>query len=93
MMMDGFVYTNFVEQDEPVRKRLYKQSYDALKHLKLEYPDFDNWYKNLFINDCTLANDRDMLLCLYGCNIAGISVLKFSENKICTLYVVDMYRR
>jgi predicted transcriptional regulator len=76
--------------------KIFDKLYDFLSDLKSEYPFFNNWLikvRNELIN----SDGRILLLC-YEKNIfdlKGIAILKKSkkENKICTLRVVDDYKR
>lgn len=62
-------------------------SYDELKCLKSEYPEFEEWFHNKVMPGlyngtrimCIAKDDTD--------NMVGILILKPSENKICTLKV------
>lgn len=76
--------------------KIFDKLSDFLSDLKSEYPFFYNWLikvRNELIN----SDGRILLLC-YEQNILdlkGIAILKKSEkeNKICTLRVVDDYKR
>lgn len=65
---------------------------EALWPLNAEYPFFAIWYKNLFSASLTLDNDREILLCLDNKRVAGVAILKYSEQKVCTLRVSKGYR-
>ncbi|MEX5500800.1 GNAT family N-acetyltransferase [Pseudomonas syringae] len=62
----------------------------AISHL---YPGFKEWLYFKFKPEF-LSGSRDILVAYDGNNIAGLSLLKFSdfEHKICTFYVMPAYR-
>ncbi|SEH93620.1 Ribosomal protein S18 acetylase RimI [Pseudomonas asplenii] len=62
----------------------------AVSHL---YPGFKEWLYFKFKPEF-LKGSRDILVAYDGNNIAGLSLLKFSdlEHKVCTFYVVPAYR-
>lgn len=62
----------------------------AVSHL---YPGFKEWLYFKFKPEL-LSGSRDILIARDGNNIAGLSLLKFSnlEHKICTFYVMPAYR-
>lgn len=66
-----------------------------LRRLNIEYPDFNGWYDNLFQEDKQLHSDREIIICEKDYRIAGIAILKSTEEekKICTLRVARPYQR
>ena len=74
------------------RKELFTDLYNNLSTLENEYPNFFNWYRNLFNKDYTLKSDRKIL---YLPHIAGVIILKKTKNerKICTLIVKEHYQK
>lgn len=76
--------------------KIFDRLFDFLSDLKSEYPFFNNWL--LKVRSELMNSDRRILLLCYEKNILdlkGIAILKKSENenKICTLRVVDDYKR
>ena len=86
-----YKYSNSLDS----RKNLFIDLYNNLYYLENEYPNFFNWYKNLFNEDYTLKPDREIFLCKYVYDTAGIIILKKtkSERKICTLRVKENYQK
>lgn len=84
-------YSIFLE----LNKNLFIDLYSNLFLLNYEYPNFFDWYKNLFNEDYTLKPDREIFLCKYVDDTAGIIILKKtkSERKICTLRVKENYQK
>lgn len=78
-----------------LNNNLYIDLYNNLYSLKNEYPNFFDWYRNLFNKDYTLKPDREIFLCKYNDDIAGIIILKKSkyERKICTLRIKEHYQK
>lgn len=74
------------------RKFLVTAAYNALIQLNKEYPNFSLWYASLFRFGSILDVDREMLLSVCGDKVAGVAILKQSEQKVCTLRVVDGFR-
>lgn len=73
---------------------LYQEIYNKLYKLNYEYPNFYDWYNNLFNTNLELKHNRKIFVCTYKNDIAGIIILKksCSENKISTLRVDEKYR-
>lgn len=82
----------FSREGDDRRRLLAAAAYSALIQLNREYPDFSLWYASLFRFDNVLDADREMLLSMCGDKVAGIAILKRSEQKVCTLRVVDGFR-
>lgn len=80
------------EQDGVSSARLSRDVYAAIWQLKTLYPGFAEWYSRLFSCDGSLDPDREILVFMYKGVVAGVAILKRSEQKICTLYVVDGFR-
>lgn len=91
---EKFYFTRYSEINPIYKVMIYNDIWKALAVLVFEYPDFKTWYRGLFNWDYTLKSDRDILLCCYNQEIAGIAILKNSrmEKKICTLRVGTKYR-
>lgn len=64
-----------------------------LADASVQYPYFDHWYAKVL--DELLYGFRSIVLIYEKSNIAGFSILKHSppENKICTFYIVQKYRK
>ena len=73
---------------------IYTELYYKLYKLNYEYPNFYNWYNNLFDKNFQLKHNRKIIISTYNNDIAGIIILKKSnsENKISTLRVDKRYR-
>lgn len=73
----------------------YSQIYNFLKRLNIEYPGFSKWYKGLFLENKELQNGREIIICEKEYCIAGIAILKSTEEekKICTLRVAAPFQR
>lgn len=74
------------------RKFLVTAAYNAIIQLNKEYPDFSQWYARLFRSGSILDADREMLLSVYEDKVTGVAILKRSEQKVCTLRIVDGFR-
>ncbi|MDO4798575.1 MAG: GNAT family N-acetyltransferase [Coriobacteriales bacterium] len=85
-------YVRFSERHCFERSRLATSCFASLRPLCGEYPAFASWYGGLFNDRATLDPDREMLLCMRGSQVAGVAILKYSEQKICTLRVSEQYR-
>lgn len=88
-------YQYYSELEENNRLYYYKICRDFLGELRYEYRGFCEWYESLFRKDAALHSERDILMCLSGKEIAGITILKdtLNEKKICTLRVKQEYQR
>ena len=78
------------------QQRIYAEKiYKFLFLLNFEYPDFKKWYDTLFEKDGRIRTERQILLCLYNDELAGVAILKKNnvEDKICTLRVSGKYRQ
>lgn len=66
-----------------------------LRCLNIEYPDFYGWYDGLFQEDKELYDNREIIICEKECHIAGVVILKSTEEekKICTLRVAKPFQR
>lgn len=92
---NGFDFFFFHELPFEERK-LYKQrSYIFLQDLNREYPAFRKWFECLFVFPECLKSDRAILFCMKGREIAGLAILKRTdeEQKICTLRVDRRFQR
>ena len=69
--------------------------YNFLWRLNFEYTDFRKWYNGLFSENATLNNGREIIICFFQNQIAGVSILKKSnkEKKICTLRVAKKFQK
>ena len=80
----------------PLEKEIYyKKCYDFVQKLNLEYPRFEEWFRGLFGEIPVLKSGREILLCRTSEQIAGIAILKNTqeEQKICTLRVDKRFQR
>lgn len=82
------------KQSEVEANIYYIQILMFLKRLKREYPEFNDWYKQLYINNMNLKKNREILICKVNDSIAGVSILKSDENekKICTFRVKEEFQ-
>ncbi|WP_278372265.1 ASCH domain-containing protein [Segatella bryantii] len=76
--------------------KIFKKLFDFLSDLRSEYPFFDNWLTKVCY-ELINTDRRIVILCFEKeiLNLKGIAILKKSEreNKICTLRVVNDYKR
>lgn len=76
--------------------RVFKELEIILSDLKFEYPFFSNWL-NKVCKELASSDKRAIIICFDKdiLNIKGLAILKKDENekKICTLRVMDSYRR
>ena len=95
MMKNDERYTKYSAFSFWEKKTYYNQIYVFLKWLNLEYPGFNTWYDNLFTENKELKSGREIIICEKEYSIAGIAILKSTEEeqKICTLRVAKRYQR
>jgi GNAT superfamily N-acetyltransferase len=68
-------------------------SYNFLRPLELEYPQFKAWYFNKVVPDL-YTYKRTLLVLQDGGTVAGVAILKDDdEKKICTLRIHTEYQR
>ena len=77
-------------------KRVFSQLWDILRDLQGEYPFFKQWFERVHA-ELENSESRSLIICS-GRNIGeiiGVAILKKTEQerKICTLRVVDKYKR
>ena len=66
--------------------------YEKLFMLQEEYPEFKNWFFDKVVPE-TLLNNRRIFVASCGEEIAGVAIVKNSdEKKICTLRVMPEFR-
>lgn len=58
--------------------------------VKDDYPEYKTWFLTKHIG--SLGIDRDTLFTVYKDKIVGVANIKFSESKICTLYIKQGFR-
>jgi len=75
-------------------KDLYKEIYNKLISLEKEYSNFFFWFFIKVVKDIELGK-RKIILKYIDDEIAGIAILKDSleEKKICTLRVIDKFKK
>ena len=85
---------SFSTLPKSVRAEYKTQLFNFLSGLETWYPDFPQWYVRLFAGD-DLAAGREIFLCIHAGKIAGVIILKKSddEKKICTIRVAPQYQR
>ena len=95
MMKNDERYTKYSAFSFWEKKTYYNQIYVFLKWLNLEYPGFNTWYDNLFTENKELKSGREIIICEKEYSIAGIAILKSTEEeqKICTLRVAKRSQR
>ncbi|BDZ84609.1 hypothetical protein Lac2_27430 [Claveliimonas bilis] len=77
-------------------KTIYcNQIYYFLWRLNIEYFGFSKWYRNLFLENNNLKKDREIILCEKNHCLAGIIILKSTEQekKICTVRVSKEFQK
>lgn len=82
------------KQSEIESNIYHVQILNFLKKLKREYPEFNGWYKQLYVNNMKLKENREILICKVNNSIAGVSILKsdLNEKKICTFRVKEEFQ-
>lgn len=63
----------------------------TLDGLKPAYPNIKRWFFDKVIRN--IGRDREIVVLEFKKDIAGILILKYSENKISTIFVNPKYRR
>ena len=66
--------------------------YEETKEIEKEYPNYKNWFIHKQIKEL-LEGKRDILFVEKDYKIIALACLKKNENKICTLYVKEEYRK
>lgn len=66
--------------------------YEETKEIEKEYPNYKNWFIHKQIKEL-LEGKRDILFVEKDNKIIALACLKKNENKICTLYVKEEYRK
>ncbi len=86
------IYSTFSDFNKTL---YYREIYNFLKRLNIEYPGFSKWYHGLFLENRELRNDREIIICEKEYRIAGVAILKSTEEekKICTLRVASPFQR
>jgi len=74
-----------------INQNFYKSIYPSLKDAKKYYPHFETWYKDKVVPDL-LNLDRELILEERDKRIVGISIIKESEKKLCTLRIIDEFQ-
>lgn len=94
-IINGFEFLFFGELAPLEKEIYYKKCYDFVQKLNLEYPHFEEWFRGLFGEIPVLKFGREILLCRTSEQIAGIAILKNTqeEQKICTLRVDKRFQR
>jgi len=64
--------------------------YNSIADASVYYPDFNFWYKEKVIPGI-INRTRDLIMEYRDGIIAGISIVKHEEKKLCTLRVLDPY--
>lgn len=59
--------------------------------IKDDYPNYKTWFLTKHLTG--IGKDRDILFTVYKNQIVGIANIKFSEQKICTLYIRPGFRQ
>lgn len=93
--INGFKYIHYSELNPLDKSFYFTKVYSFLRMLVLEYPFFHQWYNKLFLLNNDLNNGREIIICQYNGEIAGVAILKrdSEECKICTLRVAKKYQR
>lgn len=81
------------EIDDNVFQQYVYLAYKKTSKLRLEYPEYREWYFNKVVPGLN-ALERDIILVLNECEILGVSIIKDSnEKKICTFRIDEKYQR
>lgn len=94
-MINGFDFVFFSELTLLEQNVYYVKCFRFVRKLRWEYPDFENWFNNLFQQSPCLRPEREILFCRINQEVVGIAILKKTpeEQKICTLRVDKRYQR
>lgn len=94
-MCNNKIFFKFSELSFLEKHIYYKTVFKFLRRLAWEYPNFTQWYDNLFIKDAELRPEREIIICESDLAIVGVAILKSNEveKKICTLRVDKKYQR
>lgn len=69
----------------------FSSLYNKLNSAQQFYPDFQDWYYNKVIPD-VLNDKRDFIFESHNDKIVGVSLVKYEEQKLCTLKVFEEYQ-
>lgn len=69
---------------------LIEDVYNILTRFEAEYPSIFGWYFNKVVPN--LNKDREILVCVDKGRLVGLSIIKHSEKKLCTLFVEERQR-
>lgn len=91
---DSFSYIFYSEEELMNKIKWHRHIVEFLSLLTYEYPGFKAWFSDLFKAEWELKNEREIIICCKGANLAGIIILKkdVNERKICTLRVAESFK-
>lgn len=67
-----------------------EDTYTMIQPCQKYYPNLYAWYFNKVVPQ--LREDRDIIVCIKDGHLVGIAIIKYSESKVSTLYVMEGYR-
>ncbi|MGV0923954.1 hypothetical protein [Empedobacter tilapiae] len=85
--------TVFLNQYSIEKNNFYlRRVYSFLELLEDEYPNFKEWYFNTLVTNNKFLDDRSIILKIYKNEICAVSIIKHSEDKICTFRVTERFQ-
>lgn len=83
------IFTNYY----PIHEGLYREMLELTKPLRVYYPNFEEWYKQTFMDGLKHGNRRYVVAGVHG-KVTGCCLLKDTqdEKKICTFYIAPQFR-
>lgn len=74
-----------------IQNNYYISLYALLKSAEFYYPEFKKWYMEKVIPSLP-TDDREVIFEYRNSEVAGMAIIKKSENKLCTLKVMEKYK-
>lgn len=86
--------SNYLETNHKLFSDIVAKSYNVTDHICKDYPQYFNWYWKKTV-PAIFKGTRDILMATVNEKVAGVIFLKKErgEKKICTLFVLEEYRR
>ena len=94
-IIDNKLYIRYSELSSTQKKLYYTYIKRFLKNLLYEYNGFEGWFSSLFCVGGELKSDREIIICECDFRLAGIAILKKTNNekKVCTLRVAKIFQK
>ena len=86
--------SNFLETDHKLFSDIVAKVYNITEHSCNDYPQYFKWYWEKTVPG-VLKGEKDIFIANVNNEIAGVIIVKneVKEKKICTLYVLEEYRK